>query len=74
MLAAKLVSGQTDQLGQYTSITLAPGKYYVAATAETVGPTPEAIGKLWRARNRFKEVDLPPGGSTQLALVPITLE
>jgi len=57
-LAARLVSGQTNQYGQYTSITLPPGKYYVAASGDSIDAAPETIGKVWRARNRFKEVEL----------------
>lgn len=74
MLSATMISGQTDQLGQYTSSTLAPGKYYVVATGESFEATPESVGRLWRSRNRFKEVELPPNGSTQLKLVPVTIE
>jgi protocatechuate 3,4-dioxygenase beta subunit len=73
-LAARLVSGQTNQYGQYTSITLPPGKYYVAATGDSMDATPETIGKVWRARNRFKEVDLAPGASAQATLEPVKLE
>jgi hypothetical protein len=73
-LAARLVKGQTDQLGQYTTQTLPPGKYYVVATEETVYPTPESIGRLWRSRNRYQEVDLPAAGSAQLRLEPGKIE
>jgi hypothetical protein len=74
MLAARLVSGQTNQLGQYKSTTLAPGKYYVAASDDTVDATPEKIGRLWRSRNRFQEVDLAANGSVQVTLQPVKIE
>jgi hypothetical protein len=74
VLASRLVQGQTDQSGQYTSQTLPPGKYYVMATQELVDPTPESIGKLSRARNRFQEVDLPPSGAAQIRLEPGKIE
>ncbi len=74
MLAATLVSGQTDQLGQYSSSVLAPGKYYVAASREAFDLTPESIGKLWRAHLRFQEVELPPGKSAQVSLEPVSIE
>jgi hypothetical protein len=74
VLASRLVQGQTDQLGQYTSQTLAPGKYYVMAAEETVDATPESMGALWRARNRFQEVDLPPSGTAQVKLEPGKIE
>lgn len=73
-LAARLVSGQTNQYGQYTSTILTPGKYYVAASADSVDATPETIGKLWRARNRFKEVELAPSAAAQVSLEPVKLE
>jgi len=74
MLAAGLVTGQTDQAGRYTSQPLPPGKYYVAATQAAIDPTPESIGKLWRSRDRFKEVELTPKGTAQVTLEPISLD
>lgn len=74
VLAARLVKGQTNQFGQYTSQTVPPGKYYVVATDEPVDSTPERIGRLWRVRNRFKEVDAPPSGSAQVQLEPGKIE
>jgi hypothetical protein len=73
-LAARLVSGQTNQYGQYTSITLPPGKYYVAASGDLIDATPETVGKVWRSRNRFKEVELAPSASAQVTLEPVKLE
>jgi hypothetical protein len=74
VLAARLVQGRTNQAGQYTSETLPPGKYYAVATEESVDPTPESMGRLWRARTRFQEVDLQPGGSAQVKLEPGKIE
>ena len=74
VLAARLVEGQTDQLGQYTSQTMAPGKYYLMATEDGVDSTPESMGALWRARNRFQEVTLAPGGTAQVKLEPGKIE
>ena len=73
-LAARLVSGQTNQYGQYTSITLPPGKYYVAASGDSVDATQGAASRVWRSRNRFKEVELAPGASAQVTLEPVKLE
>jgi hypothetical protein len=73
-LAARLVQGQTNQMGQYTSQTLPPGKYYVVATEESVDPTPESMSRLWRSRNRYQEVELPPAGSAQVKLEPGKIE
>ena len=73
-MQARLVQGQTNQAGQFTSQTVPPGKYYVVATEETVDATPESIGRLWRSRIRYKEVDLPPAGSAQVKLEPGKIE
>ncbi len=72
-LQATLVTGVTDQLGTYRSHTLAPGKYYVVATNEIFDATPESIGRLWRARNHFQEVELTSKGSAQLSLQPVRI-
>jgi hypothetical protein len=69
-----LLTGATDQLGNYTSRTLAPGKYYVAASSDSFDATPESIGKIWRSRSRFKEVELAPNGTAQVSLEPVTIE
>jgi protocatechuate 3,4-dioxygenase beta subunit len=69
-----LVTGETDQSGQYTSHTLPPGKYYVAAISEPFNASTESIDRLWRARLQFKEVELAPSGSAQVSLVPQKIE
>ena len=69
-----MLTGVTDQLGTYHSPTLAPGKYYVVATNEVFDATPESIGRLWRARNHFQEIELAPKGSAQATLQPVTIE
>jgi len=73
-LAVTFVRGATDQSGQYTSQTLPPGKYYVVATQDDVDYTPESIGRLWRARNRYQEVELAPSGAAQVSLPPGKIE
>jgi hypothetical protein len=74
ILAARIVQGQTDQTGRYTSPTLAPGNYYAVATEDSYDATVESIGKLWRSRNRFKEVDVAPGGAALVTLEPVKLD
>lgn len=70
MLQAALVTGQTDQTGQYRSRPIKPGKYLVIATDGRIDATPESIDNLWRSRNRFQEVELAPGGTAQVTLTP----
>jgi len=74
MLADVLITGESDQMGQYTSRTLAPGKYYVVACDQEFDSTPESIAKLWRSRTQFKEVELAPNGSAQIKLEPLKIE
>ena len=74
ILQAEMFGGETDQLGQFISHTVAPGKYYVAATADMFEATPESVGRLWRARNRFQEVDVAPSAAAQVTLVPVKVE
>ena len=74
VLAARIVQGQTDQTGQYTSPTLPPGKYYAVATEDSYDATVESIGKLWRTRNRFTEVDVAPGAAAMVKLEPVKLD
>jgi hypothetical protein len=44
------------------------------ATEESVDPTPESMSRLWRSRNRYQEVELPPAGSAQVKLEPGKIE
>jgi hypothetical protein len=73
-LAALVLSNETDQTGQFTSKPLAPGKYYVAATSDAIYPVPENIGRLWRSRGRFQEVELAPNANVHVSLEPVKLD
>lgn len=70
-LAANLVTGKTDQNGQYTSQTLAPGRYYVAATDELFDASAASIARLWASHHSFTEVDLAPNGQASVTLAPL---
>jgi hypothetical protein len=69
-----LRGSSTDQLGQYKSVTLAPGKYLVTASNDVIDATPESVNRIWRSRNRFKEVELAPNGTVQVTLEPVKFE
>jgi hypothetical protein len=73
VLQSVLVTGETDQTGLYTSDTLAPGKYYVAAVSEGFNATTESIDRMWRSRISFREVDLGPGNALQVSLEPLKI-
>lgn len=52
-------AGSPDQNGNYqTGTALAPGKYFAIALRTPVDATPEAVGKLWQARAKAKEVQI----------------
>lgn len=74
VLQAALVTGETDQRGQFISQYLAPGKYYVVATFDKVDDTPESIARLWRARALFYELDLAPKATAAVNLKPLSLD
>jgi len=70
-LSAALVSIPTDQNGSCASSTLAPGKYFVAASAAPPDRTPESVARIWANRSRFQEVEIAPKSTIQVTLVPI---
>jgi hypothetical protein len=74
MLAAAMLSGQTDQNGAWSSAIVPPGKYYVITTQLPVDKTPESIGKLWRSRNNAQDVEIGPGATVQVTLAPARIE
>jgi hypothetical protein len=67
-LAARIISGRTNQNGRYQSGALPPGKYYVLAGDVANDNTPDRITKLRGARNKAKEVEAPPGGTVQVTV------
>ncbi len=73
-VAATYTSGTTDQTGAWKSGTLAPGKYYAIATPTPADRSPEAIGKLLRARVQNDPVTVPPSGTVNAAVVERTLQ
>jgi hypothetical protein len=68
IFAAMLATGKTGLTGAWTSPALAPGKYLVLATRDMIDRSPEAIGKLWKARNRATEIDVPANGKAAITL------
>ncbi|HYI95425.1 MAG TPA: carboxypeptidase regulatory-like domain-containing protein [Bryobacteraceae bacterium] len=73
-LATSMLSGQTDQNGAWKSPQVSAGKYHVLASPTAINKSPESIAKLWRARHRALEVELAPNGTSQLKLIPETIE
>lgn len=69
-LSITLRSGKTDAQGAWTSELLPPGKYLVVATDLPLDQSFEAIDKLWLARGKAQEVELTPGGTVAVTLIP----
>jgi hypothetical protein len=63
----------TDAAGVAASGTLRPGKYRVLATNDRVDHSAESVDRLWDARLKGYEVELPAGGSMQVRIEPISL-
>jgi Carboxypeptidase regulatory-like domain len=72
--ASSVKTGRTDQAGLWSSPTLAPGKYLVLATGDTIDRSPEATGKLWKARTRGEEVEISANGKASVTLTPRSLD
>jgi hypothetical protein len=72
-LLGKLVSGETDQDGNYSYGVLPPGKYLVLATTMNIDHTVDRIHRLWLARGQGKIVELAPNGSAQVMLEPASI-
>lgn len=73
VLAARIVSGQTDQLGQYVFEPLGPGTYYVVATEDAYDMTLESIGKLWQSHLRYQKVELAARGVIKVGLQVVSI-
>jgi hypothetical protein len=71
ILAASLISEQSDQNGAWSTKRLAPGEYYVVSSTAPFDMTPESIGRLWQLHTKAQEVDLGPGATVQVPLVPM---
>jgi hypothetical protein len=71
ILAAALVSEPADQNGAWSTKRLAPGKYYIVASTAPFDMTPESIGRLWQMHTKAQEVELGPGATVQMTLVPM---
>ena len=71
-VAASMVTGQTDQAGDWQAAALKPGKYYVGALM-AIDRSPECMGALWRARQHATEVEIEPKVAVPVTLSPMAL-
>jgi len=68
-LSRLAVRGQADQNGHYNSPSVAPGKYRVLATTNTIRwNVPEDLDKLLLAALQAKTVEVPPKAKTEVAV------
>ncbi|MGA3236168.1 MAG: carboxypeptidase-like regulatory domain-containing protein [Bryobacteraceae bacterium] len=73
-MSAVMSFGQTGQNGVYSASALAPGKYRVLATNETIDLAANRVDKLWAAQSRGQEVEIGANASVQVKLEPQTLQ
>ena len=74
-LSSTLVSGTTDQNGDFqTAAPLPPGKYRVLASSTPIAVAANEVDRLWQARSKATDVQVPPNGSAKVALELILLE
>jgi Carboxypeptidase regulatory-like domain len=74
MVAASMRISKSDQSGRWRTVTMAPGKYIVLATMDTVNRSPETVGKIWKARTRGETVEIAKGGKPSVKLEPKPLD
>ena len=70
LVAASMRNGKSDQSGRFSTGMIAPGKYIVLATMDTVNRSPETIVKIWKARTRGETVEITSGGKPSVKLEP----
>lgn len=66
LLAAGMISAQTNDKGLFTSGCLAPGKYYVIATTVPAEPTPDGLGRILKVRSSSNEIDVNANAVLQI--------
>jgi hypothetical protein len=66
--SAVMTVGQTGPDGVYSARSLAPGKYRVLASYETIDLAANRVDKLWAAQSRAQEVEIGPNASVQVKL------
>ncbi|HKT11224.1 MAG TPA: carboxypeptidase-like regulatory domain-containing protein [Terriglobia bacterium] len=66
LLAARMISAQTNDKGLFTSGCLEPGKYNVISTAAPAEPTLEDLGRILKARSSSNEVELSANAVLQI--------
>ena len=73
-LARLAVHGNADQNGKYTSPPLAPGKYRVLATTQSVRwGVPEDLEKVLLAMYQAKDLDVAPKSAAQITVEPVVI-
>jgi hypothetical protein len=73
-MSAVMTFGQTGPNGVYSASALAPGKYRVLATNETIDMAANRVARLWAVQSRGQEVEIGANASVQVKLEPQTLQ
>ncbi len=69
-LAKSMDANVTGPSGALTFGTLAPGKYLVIASSTWMDQGGDMLGRIWRARNKAKEIDVGPRATVDINLPP----
>jgi hypothetical protein len=73
-MSAVMTFGQTGMNGVYSASALAPGKYRVLATNETIDLAANRVARLWAAQSLGEEVEIGANARVQVKLEPQTLQ
>lgn len=64
-----VILGRCDNGGGYIATALAPGRYYVLATQESLPYTPESLARIWSVRGEAEKVQLAANGIVMVSAV-----
>jgi hypothetical protein len=73
-MSAVMTFGQTGMNGVYSTTALAPGKYRVLATNETIDLAANRVARLWAAQSLGQELEIGANARVQVKLQPQTLQ
>jgi hypothetical protein len=73
-MSAVMTFGQTGVNGVYSASALAPGKYRVLATNDTIDLAANRVATLWAAQSRGQEVEIGANAGVQVKLEPQSLQ
>lgn len=67
-VANAMITGKTDQYCSYTTVKVAPGKYYVIGSDSAINRSPECLKNLILARANAPAAELSADGQAHVTL------